>query len=106
MSKENTERNQNKGYIISGYNGIMDLDLTNIHEKFHKEMIELHMQEIKEYKKEQSVLRPKLTYENAVHRVLQQIERDAKLQSERQRAKEKEKEKEYLKRIEYSKKIQ
>jgi hypothetical protein len=44
--------------IIPGYFGIMDLDLTNIDTQFHKEMINLHFQEIKEYKKDQ-LQRPK-----------------------------------------------
>ena len=28
--------------IIKGYNGIMDLDLSNIPKQFHKELIDLH----------------------------------------------------------------
>lgn len=94
-----------KQNIIPGYNGIMDLDLTNIDEKFHKEMIKIHLQEIKDYKKEQRALKPKLRYENSVERVLKQLERDKKIMMERVKEKEKEKEIEYQKWVKYLKKI-
>jgi hypothetical protein len=66
-------------YIISGYKGIMDLDLTHIDPKYHAEMIALHKKDIKEYKKEQSKLHFKQRYDYAIDRVLKQIERDSKL---------------------------
>ena len=51
---------------IKGYNGIMDLDLTNIPEEFHKELVDLHMKDIEQYKLEQ-LSRPKnCRYENTV----------------------------------------
>jgi len=52
--------------IIKGYNGIMDLDLTNIPKHFHKELIELHYKDITDYKKEQAKLKPHLRYENTI----------------------------------------
>ena len=91
--------------IVPGYNGIMDLDLTNIDEKFHKEMIKIHLQEIKDYKKEQLSLKLKLRYENSVERVLKQIERDKKIMMERVKEKEKEKEIEYQKLVNYLNKL-
>ena len=66
-------------YIIRGYKGIMDLDLTHIDPKYHAEMIALHKKDIKEYKKEQNKLHFKQRYDYAVDRVLKQVERDSKL---------------------------
>ena len=65
--------------IIPGYYGIMDLDLTNIDSKFYHEMVNLHFQEIEEYKKEQ-LQRPKhIRYENCVKRILNQMKRDKEI---------------------------
>lgn len=94
-----------KQNIIPGYNGIMDLDLTNIDEKFHKELINLHYDEIKVYKKEQKALKPKLRYENSVERVLKQLERDKNIMMERVKEKEREKDIEYQKLIGYLNKL-
>ena len=63
-------------YIIPGYKGIMDLDLTHIDSKYHKDMISVHKKDIREYKKEQSKLHVKQRYDYAIHRVLKQIESD------------------------------
>jgi len=52
--------------IIKGYNGIMDLDLTNIPSSSHKEMIDIHYRDIETYKKEQLERPPHLRYENAI----------------------------------------
>lgn len=52
--------------IVSGYKGIMDLDLTNIPLKFHKELVSLHMKDIDEYKLEQAKRSPNTRYENTV----------------------------------------
>ena len=35
-----------KEILIKGYNGIMDLDLTNVNKQFHKNMIEQHKKDI------------------------------------------------------------
>lgn len=77
-----------KSKIIDGYKGIMDLDLTNIPEQFHKEMINLHNKDIDEYKIEQSKRKPKERYEYSVERSARIHETD-KYYS-RQRAIEKE----------------
>ena len=39
---------------IEGYKGIMELDLTNVPEKFHSEMVAIHLNDIKEYKIDQA----------------------------------------------------
>lgn len=62
--------------IINGYKGIMDLDLTNIPEQFHKEMINLHYKDIDEYKMEQKKRKPKERYEYCVERVDKIHEKD------------------------------
>ena len=52
--------------IVKGYNGIMDLDLTNVPVKLHKELIKQHHKDIKDYKLEQAKLPEKSRYENTV----------------------------------------
>ena len=52
--------------IVKGYNGIMDLDLTNVPVKLHKELIQQHHKDIKDYKLEQAKLPEKSRYENTV----------------------------------------
>ena len=59
----------NKKNIIDGYNGIMDLDLSLVPEKFIKITIDQHLEDIKEYTKYQSQLKPHLRYENTIMRV-------------------------------------
>ena len=56
--------------IIKGYKGIMDLDLRDIPEKYHKEMIENHKKDIREYKLEQSERPLNSRYENVVEKPL------------------------------------
>ena len=67
--------------IIKGYNGIMDLDLTNIPHCFHKSMIQQHHEEIELYKKEQALLKPELRYENNVGMAFKKIEYDNKMKT-------------------------
>jgi hypothetical protein len=93
-----------KELIISGYNGIMDLDLTNIDSKFHHEMINLHFQEIKEYKKDQ-LQRPKhIRYENCVKRILDKLKRDREIVKKRELENQIKKDEEYQKWVKYLKK--
>lgn len=54
--------------IVKGYNGIMDLDLTNVPSNLHKIMIKQHLVDIEEYKEEQSNLPINLRYENTIIR--------------------------------------
>lgn len=65
-----------KTNIITGYKGIMDLDLENIPEKFHEEMINLHYKDIDEYKIEQSKRKPKEQYEYSVERAVKMHEKN------------------------------
>lgn len=60
--------------IVKGYNGIMDLDLTNVNKAYHKELIKQHYQDIENYKLEQKKLNPELRYENSVLVALKKIE--------------------------------
>ena len=73
-----------KELIIPGYKGIMDLDLTNIDSKFHHEMVNLHYQEIEEYKKEQLQRLKHIRYENCVKRILDQMNRDREIVKKRE----------------------
>jgi hypothetical protein len=66
-------------HIIDGYKGIMPLDLTRVDKKYHNEMISLHLKDIKEYKKEQYLLKPKQRFENSIQRILEQLERDKEI---------------------------
>jgi len=93
-----------KELIIPGYNGIMDLDLTNIDSKFHNEMVNLHFQEIEEYKKEQ-LQRPKhIRYENCVKRIFKQKKRKREIVKKRELEKKIKKDEEYEKWVNYLKK--
>lgn len=55
--------------IVKGYNGIMDLDLTHIPEELKKSMIAQHYKDIYNYKLEQSLIEPRLRYENTIERI-------------------------------------
>jgi hypothetical protein len=55
--------------IVKGYNGIMDLDLTHIPEELKKSMIVQHYKDIDNYKVEQTLLVPRLRYENTIERI-------------------------------------
>ena len=55
--------------IISGYKGVMDLDLTNVDPLLHKQLIIDHYKDIELYKKEQSKLKPEQRYENTIERI-------------------------------------
>ena len=82
----------------------MDLDLTNIDSKFHHEMVNLHFQEIEEYKKEQ-LERPKhIRYENSVKRILDQMNRDREIVKKRELENQRKKDEEYQKWVKYLKK--
>lgn len=73
-------------YIVKGYQGIMDLDLSSIDPKFHKEVINQHYTDIAEYKRDQQERPPKLRYENTIARAYTLIEIDRKaLEQVRQR---------------------
>ena len=60
---------KNKKYIIDGYKGVMELDLTNIDPKYHKLYIDQHYQDIKDYNIYQSTLETHLQYENTIVRI-------------------------------------
>jgi hypothetical protein len=55
--------------IVKGYKGIMDLDLTLVPTELKKQMIEQHYKDIDNYKIEQTLLEPRLRYENTVERI-------------------------------------
>ena len=60
--------------IIKGYKGIMDLDLTNVDPSFHKSLVEQHMKDIEDYKKEQSKLKEESRYDNTIGNALKKME--------------------------------
>ena len=55
--------------IVKGYKGIMDLDLTLVPNELKKQMIDQHYKDIDNYKIEQTLLEPRLRYENTVERI-------------------------------------
>ena len=99
------------GNIVKGYQGIMDLDLSSIDPKFHKEVVIQHMKDIAEYKREQHERPDKLRYDTAIvhahniieldRRVAEQLRKDA-IQLQNQKDKQRE---DIIKRIEELKKI-
>ena len=69
--------------IIKGYNGIMDLDLTNIDPKLHKIMVVQHYKDIEEYKLEQSKLKPEQRYENTIGKAYKKMEYENRMLNKR-----------------------
>jgi len=63
--------------IVEGYNGVMDLDLTDIDPKYKKIMATQHLKDIHDYKGEQAKLKPHLRYENTIGKVQRIHEKDA-----------------------------
>ena len=55
--------------IVKGYKGIMDLDLNLVPIAFHKEAVDQHYKDIKEYMTYQTTLPNKLRYENVMPRI-------------------------------------
>lgn len=60
--------------IIPGYNGIMDLDVRNMEQKYRKQAIDQHYNDIKLYMAEQEQLKPEHRYENTIIRIKKQLE--------------------------------
>ena len=73
--------------IIKGYKGIMDLDITNVDEKYHKVLIEEHLRDIRKYKKEQALLKPEMRYENTVGQALQWLQYENEVREKRRNRK-------------------
>ena len=90
----------NKKNIISGYKGIMPLDLTNIDKKLHSILIDQHEKDIEIYKMEQAQLPEKLRYENTVMRAEKIHKMDENAQKERIKLLRKQEGLEDIKRIE------
>ena len=65
--------------IVPGYNGIMDLDLTNIPKEHHNDIIRQHYLNIDEYKTDQDNRPSHLRYENSILRVENQLKKEKKL---------------------------
>ena len=97
-------------HIVKGYKGVMDLDLSLVDPKFHKEVVAQHNKDIDEYKREQYERPEKLRYENAImhahniieldRRAAEQLRKDAiHLQNQKDKQKE-----DIIKRIEELKK--
>ena len=63
-----------KTKIIKGYKGIIDLDLTNVDPRLHKELIKQHYKDIENYKIEQAKLPEKLRYENTIGEAYRKME--------------------------------
>src|SRR6056300_1206929 len=65
-------------YIVKGYKGVMDLDLSSVDPKFHKEVIAQHNKDITEYKMEQCRRPPQLRYENNIVNAYNILDMDRK----------------------------
>jgi hypothetical protein len=68
--------NSEKTYIIPGFQGIMDLDLTRVHKKHHADLIKQHIKDIHDYKLEQAIMKPRLRYENTILKAIKVLEMD------------------------------
>jgi hypothetical protein len=65
--------------IIKGYKGIMDLDLTYVDSKYHKNLIEQHIKDIDLYKIEQAKLPPEQRYENTIEKANNKLKYENKM---------------------------
>jgi hypothetical protein len=88
-------------YIINGYKGIMDLDLTSIDKKFHQELVSLHFKQIEDYKLEQLKRPINLRYENTIERLEKQNKEISKIIHKREIAILEEKNHHYQLRLKY-----
>ena len=70
-------------YIIKGYKGIMDLDLTKVDSKYHKILIEQHNKDIDQYKIEQAKLPPEKRYENTIEKANNKLEYENRIRYSR-----------------------
>ncbi len=68
--------------IVKGYKGIMDLDLSCVPEQYHKEAIDQHHRDIKDYKKYQASLKKELRYENTIMRVDKMLKTQAAIEKQ------------------------
>ena len=73
--------------VIAGYKVIMELDLSNVHPAYHKELINRHKKDIEDYKLYQASLDPEMQYENTIQKIIDDKElydkkRDAKIEKE------------------------
>ena len=71
--------------IIKGYKGIMDLDLTNVDSKYHKELIEQHKKDIDQYMLDEEKLPLSKRYENTVGKAYQKLEYENYMRKLRQK---------------------
>ena len=62
--------------IIKGYKGVMDLDLSLVHNDYIKSVIKQHYKDIKNYKKYQKSLKSEHRYENTIERINKQHENE------------------------------
>lgn len=69
---------------VPGYKGIMELDLTNVDPKLHREMKKQHEEDIKKYILEQKELPEKLRYENTIVKAKKVMEMDSLIQTRKQ----------------------
>ena len=69
---------------VPGYKGIMELDLTNVDPKLHKEMKKQHEEDIKNYILEQKKLPKRLRYENTIVKAQKIMEMDYMIQKRKQ----------------------
>ena len=79
-----------KQIIIDGYKGIIPLDLTLIDPALHKSLIDHHFNDIKEYQKEQSKLKPELRYENTIGKIKIMHDKEKQILKEKLRLEKKE----------------
>ncbi len=72
-------KNTGKPYIVPGFQGVMDLDLTRVDKKHHEELVKQHIKDIDDYKLEQATMKPRLRYENTILKAMRihKIEEDA-----------------------------
>lgn len=92
--------------IIKGYKGIMDLDLSSIDPKFHKEVILQHKEDIQNYKRDQCERPSRLRYETAMVKAFNTLQTDRKALEKRRIAEQEKLDQKYKEREQIFYKIQ
>jgi hypothetical protein len=69
--------------IVAGYKGVIDLDLSNIHPVYHKQLINGHKKDIEDYKLYQETLDPEFKYENTIGKIMKDKNHFDKIRDEK-----------------------
>ena len=68
-----------KNMLIPGYKGVMDLDLSIVDPKYHKDVVTQHHKDIYDYKCREKTLKPNMRYENTILKIEKTQQRERRI---------------------------